>query len=146
MNTLRFGIFWFSSPVHLLGSAALGKDMADEYVYPGAAGVYCCALGRQVHHSIPGVPLHPHHDRAAAPPHPVQDFRGTRAAGGRLHSLVIPKVISCHQNLIPDGLEIRIKIRYLFYMGIFIHRKHNIRKALACFHMYHTRTFCKINN
>lgn len=103
-----FLVLWSAgfTPVHLLGSVALGEDMADEYVHPGAAGMHCCTLGREVHHGIPGIPLHPHHDRAAAPPHSVQDFRGTRAAGGRLRSPIIPGMILCHQNLIPDGLEI----------------------------------------
>lgn len=62
------------TPLFLLGFVALGENMADEYVHPGAAGMHCCALGRKVHHGIPGIPLHPHHDRATAPPHPVQDF------------------------------------------------------------------------
>lgn len=100
-------VFW-STPVRLLGSVALGEDMADEYVHPGTAGMHRCSVGCEVHHGIPGVPLHPHHDRAASTPHPVQDFRGTRAAGGRLRSPVIPGMILGHQDLIPDGLEILI--------------------------------------
>lgn len=82
--------------------------MADEYVHPDPAGVHHCTVGREVHHGIPGVPLHPHHDGAAAPPHPVQDFRGTRAAGGRLCGPVIPGMVFCQQNLFPGGLEILI--------------------------------------
>lgn len=37
-------------------------------------------------------------------------------------------------------------LRYLFYTVIFIYRKRNTRKTLACFHVYHALTFCKINN
>lgn len=82
--------------------------MADEYVHPDPAGVHRCTVGREVHYGVTGVPLHPHHDGAAAPPHPLQDFRGTRAAGGRLYGPVILGMIFCHQNLIPDSLEILI--------------------------------------
>lgn len=64
--------------------AAAGEDMAHEHVHPDAAGVHRGPVGSQVHRGLPGVPLRPHHDGAAAPPHPLQDLRGTRAPGGRL--------------------------------------------------------------
>lgn len=105
------------TPLCLRASAALGEDMADEYVHPDPAGVHRRAVGREVHHGVSGVPLHPHHDGAAAPPHPVQDFRGTRAAGGRLYSPVILGMIFCHQNLIPGSFEILILQGYFQIQG-----------------------------
>lgn len=51
--------------------------MAHEHVHPDAAGMHRGTVGSEVHRGLPGIPLRPHHDCAAAPPHPLQDFRGT---------------------------------------------------------------------
>lgn len=48
--------------------------MAYEYVHPDAAGVHSGSMGSEVHCGLPGIPLCPHHDSAAAPAHPLQDF------------------------------------------------------------------------
>ncbi|XP_030283731.1 anion exchange protein 3 isoform X2 [Sparus aurata] len=68
----------------LLVAVLVGEDMAHEHVHPDAAGVHRGPVGSQVHRGLPGVPLRPHHDGAAAPPHPVQDLRGARAPGAGL--------------------------------------------------------------
>lgn len=64
-------------PINHHMCVALGEDMAYEHVHPDAAGVHRGSVGSEVHRGLPGVPLRPHHDGAAAPPHPLQDFRGT---------------------------------------------------------------------
>lgn len=53
---------------------ASGKDVADEHVYHHSAGVHCGSVGSEVHCGLPGIPLRPHHDSAAAPPHPLKDL------------------------------------------------------------------------
>lgn len=60
-----------------------GEDMAHEHVHAGAAAVHRGAVGGEVHRGLAGLPLRPHHDGAAAPPHPLQGLRGARAPGGR---------------------------------------------------------------
>lgn len=56
---------------------ASGEDMAYEHVHHHPVGVHRGSVGSEVYQRLAGVPLRPHHDGAAAPPHPVQDFRGT---------------------------------------------------------------------
>lgn len=48
--------------------------MADEHVHHHPAGVHRGSVGSEVHRGLLGVPLHPDHDGAAAPPHPLQGF------------------------------------------------------------------------
>ena len=60
-----------------------GEDVAYEHVHPHPAGVHRGSVGSEVHGGLAGVPLRPHHDGAAAPPHPLPDLRGTRAPGGK---------------------------------------------------------------
>lgn len=54
----------------LFSHLSLGEDVAYEHVHHNPAVVYCALVGGEVHCGIPGVPLHPHHDRAAAQTHP----------------------------------------------------------------------------
>lgn len=63
-----------SSPFNHLMCVVLGEDMAYEHVHPDAAGMHRGSVGGEVYSGIPGIPLHPHHDSATAPPHPLQDF------------------------------------------------------------------------
>jgi len=58
--------------------------MAHEHVHHHPAGVHCGSVGSEVHRGLAGVPLRPHHDGAASPPHPLEDLRGTGAPGGKL--------------------------------------------------------------
>lgn len=49
---------------------SLGEDMAYEPVHYNPAVVYCTLVGGEVYCGVPGFPLYPHHDRAAAQTHP----------------------------------------------------------------------------
>lgn len=55
-------------------NVSLGEDMAYEHVHHNSAVVYCTLVGGKVHCGIPGFPLHPHHDRAAAQTHSYKDL------------------------------------------------------------------------
>lgn len=64
-------------PINHHMCVASGEDMAYEHVHHHSAGVHCGSVGSEVYRGLLGIPLRPHHDSAAAPPRPLQDFRGT---------------------------------------------------------------------
>lgn len=52
----------------------VGEDVAHEHVHPDPAVVYRAAVGGEIHRGIAGVPVHPHHDRAATPTRPYTNL------------------------------------------------------------------------
>ena len=64
-------LHWFPTNTMCVAS---GEDMAYEHVYNYPAGVHRGSVGSEVHCGLLGVPLHPHYDGAATPPHSLQDF------------------------------------------------------------------------
>ena len=60
------------NPIYMFVCAwATGEDVAYEHVHHHPAGLHCATVGGQVDRGLTRLPLHPHHDRAAPPPHPL---------------------------------------------------------------------------